>query len=209
MEIIAHRGFWKDWSERNSVEAFKRALEHGFGIETDIRDLSGQLVVSHNMPVGGELSFEDFLKLYASYGIDSSLALNIKADGLQEHIKTLLAKYSVHNYFVFDMSVPDTLGYLDCDMNVFSRRSEYESEMPFYGDSTGVWYDYFNNPTCEEGLIRDYLNDKKYVCFVSPELHKREYVSAWAMMKSVMDERFMLCTDYPDKALDFFMPNRM
>ena len=36
MNIIAHRGYWKIRSEMNTNIAFERALDNGFGIETDI-----------------------------------------------------------------------------------------------------------------------------------------------------------------------------
>ena len=46
MKIISHRGFWKESKEKNSEAAFKRSFENGFGLETDIRDYNGDLVVS-------------------------------------------------------------------------------------------------------------------------------------------------------------------
>ena len=55
VEILAHRGFWKKESEKNTQIAFERAFDKGFGIETDLRDIKGEIVISHNMPVGGEM----------------------------------------------------------------------------------------------------------------------------------------------------------
>ena len=48
MKIIAHRGFWIKDSEKNTVKAFERALENGFGIETDLRDYNQKIVASLN-----------------------------------------------------------------------------------------------------------------------------------------------------------------
>ena len=39
------------------------------------------------------------------------LALNIKSDGISEILKKTLKKYSIKNYFVFDMSVPELIQY--------------------------------------------------------------------------------------------------
>ena len=36
MKIIAHRGFWVDREDQNSLDAFKKALDMGFGIEIDV-----------------------------------------------------------------------------------------------------------------------------------------------------------------------------
>ena len=48
MIIISHRGigFRK---EQNTLGAFAECFKSGFGIETDIRDYNGKLVVSHDI----------------------------------------------------------------------------------------------------------------------------------------------------------------
>jgi len=58
--ILAHRGAWTVPKERNSAEALKRALKSGFGIETDLRDLDGTVVISHDPPKHADtpLTFE-------------------------------------------------------------------------------------------------------------------------------------------------------
>ena len=48
MQILAHRGRWRSPSEKNSEGAFRAALSAGYGIETDIRDFDGRLVISHD-----------------------------------------------------------------------------------------------------------------------------------------------------------------
>lgn len=50
IKILAHRGFWKEETEKNTKIAFERAFNSGFGIETDLRDIKGEIVISHNMP---------------------------------------------------------------------------------------------------------------------------------------------------------------
>lgn len=35
MKIIAHLGYWIDEDEKNTLSAFSRALDNGFGIEID------------------------------------------------------------------------------------------------------------------------------------------------------------------------------
>ena len=48
MKILSHRGYWKEEKEKNTIDAVRKAFDHGFGIESDIRDLDGKLVISHN-----------------------------------------------------------------------------------------------------------------------------------------------------------------
>ena len=49
MDILAHRGVWRISEERNSMSSIRAALDAGFGIETDVRDYKGNLVISHDI----------------------------------------------------------------------------------------------------------------------------------------------------------------
>ena len=64
--ILAHRGCWGQSVKRNSFEALKRALEEGFGIETDFRDCNGVIVISHDPPEGDEIEVRTFLSFMPS-----------------------------------------------------------------------------------------------------------------------------------------------
>ena len=82
---------------------------------------------------------------------------------------------------------------------------DFEKEMPFYKDCTTVWIDYFNGdgPTIQK--VIETLKDGKIACVVSPELHKRDYQQMWEYLKPMKgEERLYLCTDYPDKAKEYF-----
>ena len=126
MKIIAHRGYWLEQSEKNTLVAFERAIKCGYGFETDYRDYCGKIVIAHDVPEGKEPTAEEIFSLYQKYGMNQPLAINVKADGLQTRLSVLLKAYNISNYFLFDMSVPDTLGNLNLSMNTASRFSEYE-----------------------------------------------------------------------------------
>mgnify|MGYP006075220631 CR=1 FL=1 len=49
--------------EKNMVVAFQRSLELGFGIETDLRDYNGEIVISHDIADKNSMRFSDFMKL--------------------------------------------------------------------------------------------------------------------------------------------------
>lgn len=211
MKILAHRGFWKYPSEKNTLVAFQRAFDSGFGVETDIRDLNGNLVISHDLPFldnKNMIGIDDFFRLYKRCGTDLPLALNIKADGLQEELLRIINMYDVNNYFVFDMSIPDTIGYLNNGFNVFTRQSEYELS-PVFGEKVqGFWLDEFQNHWITSNIILKHLENKKRVCIVSPELHKREYELEWRNYKAIDiafdNDEILLCTDFPDLAKIYF-----
>ena len=208
MQIISHRGYWKKVEEKNTETAFRRSFELGFGTETDVRDLAGILVISHDPPKGNEITFEMFLQIYSEYNKNLPLALNIKADGLQPQLKELLSKYSVGNYFVFDMSVPDGLVYLKHNLYAFTRQSEYEEKPSFYNEAQGVWIDCFNSDWINEEDIEYHNKNGKKVCIVSPDLHKREYLKVWEKYKSYkisISNDILLCTDFPEEAQNYFL----
>ena len=206
MEILSHRGYWKKINEKNSLLAFKRSFELGFGTETDIRDYNSKLVISHDMATKDSILLEEFFEIYCNNDKKLPLALNIKADGLQTELINLITKYEIENYFVFDMSVPDGVQYLAHKLNVFTRKSEYEIHPAYYEESIGIWLDEFKDNWITLNEIKSHLLKGKKVCIVSPELHRREYLSVWMEYLKInsLSANLMICTDFPDKAKTFF-----
>lgn len=206
-QIIAHRGFWHSECEKNTAIAFNRALENGFGIESDFRDLNGHLVVSHDVPNDESMKIEEFIDLYKKNPVSAPIALNIKSDGLYFLIKDLINKSGMTSYFVFDMSVPDTRGYLVEKIPVFTRLSEYETAPAFLESSQGVWLDAFETEWYDMAVIQNLLDMKKQVAIVSPELHCRPHLELWRFLK---DNKFhqnamgSICTDFPLEAQEYF-----
>ena len=170
IKILAHRGFWKEETEKNTKIAFERAFNSGFGIETDLRDIKGEIVISHNMPQGGEMKFENLLKLLD--GRDLTLALNIKADGMADEIKRLLEKYRVSNYFTFDMSIPEMVYQHKTGLKFFTGQSDIIPEPIMFDKAEGIWLDSFNSDWFGEKEIKNILNQDKEVCIVSPDLNQ-------------------------------------
>lgn len=209
LEIIAHRGLWNKQSEKNSRNAIKSALEEGFGLETDIRDLNGDLVISHDVPISSNenIYFEELLDLYDAMRVNFKLALNIKSDGLSDILEAKL-KNRIDAYFCFDMSVPDTLAYRDKKLKFYTRQSEHETNPPLYDDACGVWMDEFYSSWITEDIIKHHQKCNKGLAIVSPELHGRDYLSEWEKYRSIMmknpDLDLILCTDFPLQARSYF-----
>lgn len=208
MIMIAHRGFWKATQEQNTMLAFERAFMHGYGIETDLRDHHGSLVISHDLPDQNPITFDSLLDLYAKYKNLYPLAINIKADGLRELLQKKMLANQVTNYFVFDMSVPDAVHFFRHGVPCFTRQSEYELTPSFYAEAQGVWIDEFNSHWVKNKMLFDHLSNGKKICLVSPELHGRSYEEEWLQYKEISikspKETVMICTDYPDLADNFF-----
>jgi len=207
MQILSHRGFWKEASEKNKLKAFNNSFSLGYGTETDIRDFDGDLVISHDIPCGEEMRFLDFLELAETFngGTKLPLALNIKADGLAQKIYEELSQFPSLDVFFFDMAVPDMLSYFTSGLPVFTRMSEVEMDPVWIEKSAGIWLDAFNSEWyCLDLLFKLFASGKK-VCLVSPELHGRAHLSLWESILELKDHpQLMICTDFPLEANDYF-----
>lgn len=207
MEIISHRGFWEQPNEKNTLKSFEKSFSENFGTETDFRDFKGKLVISHDIADENCMEATRFFEIYNSYNCKATLALNIKSDGLQKELEILLKKYEIENYFVFDMSIPDTLGYLKNQIVFFSRQSEYELSPSLYEKCSGIWLDSFEKQWFDIDLIQNHFKNNKKVALVSPELHKREFKAFWDYLKISKlfeNKNLILCTDLPNHAKQFF-----
>ncbi len=203
MQIISHRGYWKSVKEKNTEIAFSRSFALNYGTETDLRDCLGKLVISHDIPSGNEIYFDEFLSLVGPE--EKLLAINIKSDGLAIPLKHAMKNYNPKNWFVFDMSIPDMKVHIAVGNPVFARMSEVESQIPWFDLVNGIWLDSFDDEWFDEGFIRDLIMQGKRVCVVSSELHDRNYLKLWKSLLSLSgNDSLILCTDLPEQAHKFF-----
>ncbi|MBL0690359.1 MAG: phosphodiesterase [Alphaproteobacteria bacterium] len=206
MQIISHRGYWLNTEEKNKESSFVRSFDNGFGTEIDLRENGGNIVISHDIPSGGEITFEEVLQTMR--GRNLLLALNIKSDGLIDKILNLLDKYDHTNYFTFDMSIPDMVVQIEKGAKVFSPLSDLVNPAVLLDKSKGVWLDAFNSLWYREKEIDNLIDNGKQVCVVSSDLHKRfeELESQWQLLsrcKNYNSNDLILCTDSPIKAINF------
>ena len=208
MKIICHRGYWLKRSEQNTALSFERAFAGNFGIETDIRDYCGQLVISHDVASRSSMALESLLDIYRSYPDHNILAFNIKSDGLQKKLRAVLKRYEIRNYFLFDMSFPEQLRYVRNRFVVFARQSEYEQDPLLYSSVKGVWMDEFDGHWIRPIVVKKHIKNGKMICLASPELHGRAFQGAWNEYRQIdigqSPAMLMLCTDYPERAKEYF-----
>jgi len=204
MIVLSHRGYWKDPEEKNRPVAFRRSFNLAIGTETDVRDRSGVLVISHDMADGAAITLEAMLDLLG--GRDLPLAMNVKADGLARDLLAAMRARGLSRWFSFDMSVPEMVVQLRLGLPVFTRMSEYEPSPACYSEAIGVWLDGFRSVWYSAQAIEGLLRDGKQVCIVSPELHGRDHQELWDLLKSsrlASAPTLMLCTDLPEAAMEF------
>lgn len=200
-DVLAHRGLWAAPEEQNTQKALRDALAHGFGLETDVRDDRGRLVVSHDFPEGGEQELVHLLDWCQS--CDGLLALNAKADGLHATVQTLVETLPPREFFLFDMSIPQARQMARCSLPFAARISEFESVEGLrsgpYAEARYLWIDCFDSDwfLCDRGVEKALAT--RATILVSPEVHGRDPEAAWswvALMRS-LGHRVGLCTDLP------------
>jgi hypothetical protein len=205
MRILSHRGLWRRPEERNTKTAFAESFEAGFGTETDLRDICGEIVISHDMPKGNEMPFEELLKLMD--GRNLPLALNIKADGMALKIKEALQKFNHTNYFTFDMSIPELVFQIKQGLCVYTGMSDIMPEPVLADKAGGIWLDCFYSDWYGTDTLDSLVSRYKAVCVVSADLHKRDTEKQWAVIKRAecfLTDNITLCTDKPFEAKRFF-----
>lgn len=204
---LAHRGLWSAPGERNTLSALRGAFANGWGVELDVRDLDGVLVVSHDPPRRGALRFDAVVAAWQEGGCPGELAINIKADGLAGAVAKALLDTDPARWFVFDMSIPDAMQYVRAEIATYTRHSDVEPEPALYGAATGVWLDDFAGGFVDEDRIAAHVAAGKRVAVVSPELHGRNHRAAWREW-SAWDvwtaPGVTLCTDHPTEAQEVF-----
>lgn len=194
-KIYCHRGFWASVEQQNAAEAFENAIRSGFGIETDIRDHQGSIVISHD-PVGSS-----FVKLDILSKTSTPIALNLKADGLIKIGEIAIEQYLRNQgSFVFDGSIPEMLKYRERNLPHALRLSEYEREVAWL--SQYIWLDAFESDWWIKEDTLKFLTEKHFVVVVSPELHGRSKSRVWEIVSAEMingNPNLGICTDYPDQ----------
>ncbi len=207
LRILAHRGFEPN---DNSISALMNGLRQGFGVETDVRDFNGEIVISHDAPTNLNqlLYLEDFLKAYNDENHKLPIALNIKSDGLATLLVDKISKFALKDYFVFDMSVPDQFQYFN-KMNVFSRISEFEKNFELLKLSQGCWLDEIGSPWVTVKDFEFIVKLQKPIAVVSREIHGWNHLDLWEVIRRVLDKHeheqdILLCTDLPNEARAYF-----
>lgn len=212
--ILSHRGYWTLEKEKNTILAVERAIENGYGLEIDVRDYCGELIISHDVPKSNEVfSFDKFLNILKKYSNNSRIALNIKSDGLQGLLTSALPALKQLNsqFYVFDMSFPETFRFYNANISLYTRVSEYENNTQILKMGHGVWVDNFSGDFNQIEVSLKFIKQKKRVAFVSPELHGRDHIPVWSMLKERglhKYENFEICTDYPADCKNFFGDER-
>jgi len=197
--IYAHRGVWTSPDQQNSPSSIETAHKLGFGIETDFRSHNNQLVVSHDPYIDKEILDLDEFNFQ-----DIPVAMNLKEDGLSGQYRDFLEINQNQFSFVFDGSIPEMAKIRDTGLPHALRLSEYEKELPW--ETSFIWVDAFMGEWWLGSQEIVDLQQEHFLVFVSPELHGRNFETAWQYFRRITHEnskKFGICTDFPIQLKEF------
>lgn len=207
MIVIAHRGIWKEDSEKNTQSALTGTFSAGFGTELDVRDSGSRLFVSHDMPENSDncWGLAETVETWRSMHRPGYLAIDLKACGMAEKLKPIVG--SDDRLFCFGVPLPELLELRELRIPFFTRFSELERQPQLYEDASGIWLDLFYSDAELLPILKKHLNCNKKVCIVSAELNGRNPDEQWDLIKRsrfCCSDNVILCTDYPQKADVYF-----
>lgn len=191
MKIYSHRV--------NTISGLQK-INPVYGVEIDLRTKRGELILSHDPYIDGEL-FSEWLKHWRGH----SLILNVKEDALEDSILELLAKNGVSEYFFLDQSFPSIRRCINMGItNVATRVSDYEDlETALRSGSEWVWLDSFSGVWDHliEAVPAITMNGQK-TCLVSPELQRPNSMQELTSLQEMISGNRMaitsVCTKFPE-----------
>jgi hypothetical protein len=204
----------------NSLGACQKALELGFGLETDLRrDVAGKFYISHDAhPRTPENSLEVYTALFAKHP-SAELAINIKELGYEAALTDLmnsgfLGKQSF--FFDFELLEPRTPGAAQRKIRslpdggrvrLASRLSDRQENLSrcFSIPAEVVWADEFDALWLTAAEVRQVKSAGRLFYVISPEIHGFDHAARlrrWQDFKTWHIDG--ICTDYALEARDFF-----
>ena len=192
MIIIKHR--------QNKITQIKN-LSPNLGAEIDLRSNNGEIIIHHD-PFKEGIKFVHWLKFYKK----QFLILNVKEEGLEENLITILNKFKIINYFFLDQSFPFLIKFSRKNFkNSALRFSDYEdinNLIKLEQQINWVWIDYFDRFSLNKNNINLIKKLNFKYCLVSPELHGENQIYSKEEVKIKLKELEFspdaVCTKEPE-----------
>jgi len=187
----------------NTTEQLK-ALDESLGIEFDVRDSNGQLIVQHDAFGVGE-PFEEYAKEIGH----RFCIVNIIAEGIESRVLQILETNAIHDFFLLDCSVPAMVKLSNQgETRLAVRCSEFEPTefvMRWKGRAQWVWVDCFTYYPLTAKILDLFHTAGFKVCLVGPDLQGRptEIPAAADWIHHAELELDAICTKVPNLPLWF------
>jgi glycerophosphoryl diester phosphodiesterase len=204
----------------NSLEACARALELGFGLETDLRrDATGAFYISHDThPRTPANSLEAYTELFRKYPA-AELAINVKELGYEAALIELMKSGRLGArsfYFDFELLEPKTPGAAQkklkslpggAAVRAASRLSDRNEPLTqcLAIPAEVVWGDEFDKLWLTESEAKQVRAAGRLLYMISPEIHGFDIATMRRRWQDFKDWGVDgVCTDFALDAKEFF-----
>jgi len=169
-----------------------------YGVEIDLRSDLHHIYLEHDAFKKGELFIEWIKNFHGKL-----IVLNVKEDGLEERIESILKDSNVHNFFYLDQPFPTLKRTCDRNVSAAARVSDYEKIDSIHGlNHDWLWIDSFSGDWNHLSEAIEYCRaNGVHSCLVSPELQGRSLEtkeSDLLINSPLMAEIDAICTKRPD-----------
>jgi hypothetical protein len=181
----------------NTLNELKE-VNQNFGVEIDLRSKGDEIILHHEPYRDGEL-FIDWLQEFKH----ALLILNVKEEGLEEKIFSIMNTSSIENFFFLDQSFPFLIKYASLgNRKAAIRMSEFESIETLQnmkGKIDWVWVDCFSGIMPDITLLEKVVDLGFKICLVSPELQNYYGGRHLDFIKKLKDFESIsaVCTKFP------------
>lgn len=222
-DILAHRAnlTGPQPALENSLAATRRALELGFGLETDLRrDGAERFYIAHDpQPRTAENDFIQFAALFRQFP-DRTVAMNVKELGYETALIALQQTGDLGGqtfYFDFELLEPQTPGNAQRKIQKLpgGDQTAMAARLSDRGESLAqclaiparvVWADEFDSLWLTQREVAAVHAAGRKFYAISPELHgfdEAARLKRWQQFKDWQVDG--LCTDYALAAQEFFL----
>lgn len=192
MEIIVHR--------LNTIEQLKSSPTQ-YGVEVDIRSSGDRLIIHHD-PFIDSIFFDAWISEYHH----GTLILNVKEEGLEERLISIMKEKQIEEYFFLDQSFPFLVKWANKGFRKsavrFSEFESIETAMTLAGKVEWVWVDCFTKFPLSKHDANTLKQAGFKLCLVSPELQGRDAETEIPAMGALLKELDIVvdavCTKRPD-----------
>jgi hypothetical protein len=185
---------------RVNLTAELQSVPHNFGVEIDVRSFNGEIILQHNPLEEGE-RFVDWITHFDH----ELLILNVKEEGLEVYLISILKNYNIKSFFFLDQSFPSLYRMSQNSPQIVSvRASDFEPISTSILLNPGwIWLDsHSGNWEYLIDSMHRLKNTKIKTCLVSPELQRQDSNRERMMLKTMIRAKSLefdaVCTKFPD-----------
>ena len=162
-KMFAHRGLWDEESPENSISAFQKAIDKGYGIELDVNPIQdGTPVVFHDSKMSRMTGLDKYIVHFTKEELETTTLLNSKEK--IPTFKQVLDLVDGKVPLLIEIKTQEKVGELE--QKIFDLLKDYKGEFAIqsFNPYQLEWF-YKNAPKIWRGQLSGFFKDEKMSLF--------------------------------------------